>query len=210
WLHPGREAQTYFHRTGPIGQVLETYRDRLAGRSIGVIGLGSGTLASYGQPDQKLTYFEIDPLVQRVAFNPEYFTYVPAALERGVHVNVVLGDARLKLEERAQNGPPEKFALLVVDAFSSDAIPLHLITREALAIYLQNLAEDGLLVFHISNRYLDLEPVLGNLAADVGLTGVIQNDYDNGIPGKASSSWAVLARRPEGLDRLTPRGPAGG
>src|SRR5262249_40974285 len=85
-------------------------------------------------------------------------------------------------------------------------IPVHLITREALAIYLDNLADDGLLVFHISNRYLDLEPVLGNLAAEVGLTGVIQNDYDNGIPGKASSSWAVLARRPEVLDRLAPEG----
>jgi hypothetical protein len=208
WSHPGREAQTYFHRTGPIGQVLEAYHYQLAGRSLGLIGLGSGTLASYGQPGQKLTYFEIDPLVQRVAYNPEYFTYVRDALDRGVRVEVVLGDARLKLEERARNGSPEKFALLVVDAFSSDAIPLHLITREALAIYLDNLAEDGLLVFHISNRYLDLEPVLGNLAKDkdIGLTGLIEIDSTSRIPGKASSSWVVMARHESNLDRLLHEG----
>jgi hypothetical protein len=206
WLHPGREAQTYFHRTGPIGQVLEAYGGRLAGRSVGVIGLGSGTLASYGQSGQKWTYFEIDPLVQRVAYDPEYFTYVRDAEDRGVRVDVVLGDARLKLEERTQNGPPDKFALLVVDAFSSDAIPLHLITREALAIYLQNLAEDGLLVFHISNRYLDLEPVLGNLAQEVGLTGLIEIDNAGRIPGKTSSSWVVLARHKSNLDRLLHEG----
>ncbi len=206
WLHPGREAQTYFHRTGPVGQVLEGYRDRLAGRSVGVIGLGSGTLVTYGQPGQTWTYFEIDPLVQRIAYDPEYFTYVRDALDRGVRVDVVLGDARLKLEERTQNGPPDKFALLVVDAFSSDAIPLHLITREALAIYLQNLAEDGLLVFHISNRYLDLEPVLGNLAQELGLTGLIEIDHAGRIPGKASSSWVVLARHQSNLDRLLHEG----
>jgi hypothetical protein len=206
WMHPGREAQTYFHRTGPIGQVLEGYRDQLAGRSVGVIGLGSGTLLSYSQQGQKWTYFEIDPLVQRVAYNPEYFTYVRDAIDRGVQVDVVLGDARLKLEERAQNGPPDKFALLVVDAFSSDAIPLHLITREALAIYLQNLAEDGLLVFHISNRYLDLEPVLGNLAKDGGLTGLHEIDSAGRIPGKTSSNWVVLARHESDLDGLLHEG----
>ncbi len=206
WLHPGRQALTYFHRTGPIGQVFEAYRTWLADRPIGVIGLGSGTLASYGQPGQQLTFYEIDPLVQRVAYNPAYFTYLSDSLERGVGVDVVLGDARLKLEERARNGPPEKYALLVVDAFSSDAIPLHLITREALAIYLANLAEDGLLVFHISNRYLDLEPVLGNLAADAGLTGLLDEDLAYRIPAKDSSTWVVLSRREANLDRLLHEG----
>jgi hypothetical protein len=206
WLHPGREAQSYFHRTGPIGQVFQAYRAWLAGRPIGVIGLGSGTLASYGQPGQQLTFYEIDPLVQRVAYNPAYFTYLRDALDRGVGVNVVLGDARLKLEERTRTGPPDKYVLLVVDAFSSDAIPLHLITREALAIYLANLAEDGLLVFHISNRYLDLEPVLCNLAADAGLTALLDEDLAYGIPEKDASSWVVLSRREVNLDRLLHEG----
>lgn len=200
--HPGREPQTYFHRTGPIGQVFAAYQDTLAGRHVGLIGLGSGTLATYGQPGQKLTYYEIDPLVKRVAYNTAWFTFIQDALERKVDVDVVLGDARLKLEERTRAGPPDKFALLVVDAFSSDAIPIHLITREALATYLDNLADDGLLAFHISNRYLDLGPVLGNLAADFGLVGFIENDGDDNIPGKASSSWVVLARAESTLHRL--------
>src|SRR5207237_4448138 len=84
WLHPGREPLTYFHRTGPIGQVFAAYQDHLAGKHIGLIGLGSGTLASYGQKGQTLTYFEIDPLVKRIAYDPEYFTYIKDAEDRGV------------------------------------------------------------------------------------------------------------------------------
>jgi hypothetical protein len=206
WLHPGREPLTYFHRTGPIGQVFEAYQDRLAGRHIGLIGLGAGTLASYGQPGQTLTYYEIDPLVRRIAYDTSYFTNLKDAKDRGIAVDVVLGDARLKLEERANQGPPEKFALLVVDAFSSDAIPVHLITRQALDIYLDNLADDGLLAFHISNRYLDLEPVLANLAAEVGLAGFIQADGDSHIPGKAGSNWVILSREESRLDRLVHEG----
>src|SRR5439155_1615594 len=137
---------------------------------------------------------------------PKYFTFVEDARSRGVAVEVVLRDARVKLEERASQGPPDKFALLVIDAFSSDAIPIHLITQQALAIYLQNLADDGLLAFHISNRYLDLEPVLHNLAAEFGLAGVIQQDYEGGIPGKAGSNWVVLARQERTLDRLIHEG----
>jgi hypothetical protein len=200
--HPGREPQTYFHRTGPIGQVFAAYKDHFAGGHLALIGLGSGTLASYGQTGQKVTYYEIDPVVKRIAYNPAYFTYIQDALDRKVDLDVVLGDARLKLEERANSGPPDKFALLVIDAFSSDAIPIHLITRQALDIYLKNVAEDGLIAFHISNRYLDLDPVLGNLAAEVGLVGYIENDRENDIPGKASSSWVVLARQQGTLDRL--------
>ncbi len=200
--HPGREPLTYFHRTGPIGQVFEAYPDRLAGREVGLIGLGSGTLASYGQPGQKLTYYEIDPLVKRIAYNPAYFTFVQDALERGVTMEVVLGDARLKLEERARQGTAEKFALLVVDAFSSNAIPIHLLTKQALDIYLNNLADDGILAIHISNRYLDLEPVLGNLTAELGLVSFIRYDEDSSPPGKAASTWVVLARQESTLDRL--------
>jgi hypothetical protein len=205
-LNPGREPQTYFHRTGPIGQIFTAYSDRLAGQHIALIGLGSGTLASYGQQGQKVTYFEIDPLVKRIAYDRSYFTFVTDALERGVDLDVVLGDARIKLEERAKSEPQDKFALLVIDAFSSDAIPIHLITRQALDIFLDNLADDGLIAFHISNRYLDLDPVLGNLAQEVGLTGYIENDRENDILGKAASSWVILARHASLLDRLVHEG----
>jgi SAM-dependent methyltransferase len=209
WLHPGREPLTYFHRTGPIGQVFTAYESRWANRPVAVIGLGTGTLATYGQKGQPFTFYEIDPLIKRIAFDRGgYFTFVPDAQDRGVGVDLVLGDARLQLEDRARNGvaDKDKFALLVVDAFSSDAIPMHLLTREALAIYLDNLADDGLLVFHISNRYLDLEPVLGNLAAAMGLAGFIQTDWDCDLPGKTDSNWVVLARQESMLDRLVHEG----
>jgi hypothetical protein len=203
WSNPGREPQTYFHPTGPIGQVFTAYREPLANRHVGIIGLGSGTMAAYGQPGQRITYYEIDPLVKRIANSPGYFTYLKDAQERGVVLDTVMGDARLKLEERTHQKDAEKFALLVVDAFSSDAIPIHLLPREAVEIYLANLADDGLLAFHISNRYLDLEPVLANVAGALGLTGFIQHDDERDIPGKAASTWVVLARRESDLDRLS-------
>lgn len=208
WQHPGREPLTYFHRSGPIGQVFAAYQEQLAGKHIGLIGLGSGTLACYGQKGQTLSYFEIDPLVKRIAYDADtaYFTYVKDAEARGATIELVMGDARLKLEERASQPTQTKFALLVVDAFSSDAIPVHLITRQALEIYFANLADDGLLAFHISNRYLDLEPVLGNLAEKLGLHGLIEYDSEGHFPGKASSSWVILSRHESTLDRLLHEG----
>lgn len=204
--HPGREPMTYFHRTGPVGQVFAAYEEKLAGKRLGLIGLGTGTLAAYVHPGQRVTYFEIDPLVKRIAYDPSYFTFVKDALDRKVDLEVILGDARLKLEERAHQHPSEKLALLLVDAFSSDSIPIHLITRQALEIYLENLADDGLLIFHISNRYLDLEPVLGNLAEVLNLTGFIELDFDNKSAEKASSNWVVMARHQSVLDNLIHEG----
>ncbi len=205
--HPGREPLTYFHRTGPIGQIFLSYRDQLAGKHIGLIGLGSGSLAAYGQPGQTLTYYEIDPLVKHLAFDAgALFSFVEDARHRGVHMDLVIGDARLKLEERARSGPPDKFALLVVDAFSSDSIPIHLLTREALKVYLDNLDEPGVLAIHISNRYLNLEPVLANLAEEQGLAAYMQTDFESGIPGKTASHWVVLARHESDLDRLVHAG----
>lgn len=201
--HPGREALTYFHRTGPIGQIFTAYQHDLADKAVGLIGLGSGTLASYGQPGQRVTYYEIDPLIKRIAYNKDHFTFVQDALDRGVRLDLVLGDARLKLEERARQASQEKFALLVVDAFSSDSIPVHLITRQAFEqAYLPNLAESGILAFHISNRYLNLEPVLANLAEALDLVGYVQADNESGIPGKASSHWVVLSRKEYPPNRL--------
>src|SRR5262249_12987779 len=149
-----------------VGQVFAAFAEELRPQPVAVIGLGAGTLAAYGQTGQTLDFYEIDPLIKRIASDPQYFTYLRDAQARGVKLDIILGDARLKLEQRIGQEGAKKYGLLVVDAFSSDAIPIHLINREALDIYLANLAEHGILVFHISNRHLDLEPVLANLAKD--------------------------------------------
>ncbi len=201
-LDPSRrdEPLTYYHRAGPIGQAFATWQGPYAKTQIAVIGLGTGTLASYIQPGQSLTFYEIDPVVVRIAQAPRYFTYYEAAQQRGANLQVVLGDARVKLGE----APDHRYDLIVLDAFSSDAIPVHLITREAMKIYLSKLTNDGVVALHISNRYLGLEPVLGNLAKDLSLVGLKQFDdeSDKQFPGKSSSDWALLARRKEAFGSL--------
>jgi spermidine synthase len=192
-----REPLTYYHRTGPIGQVFETFSGSRAKSHIAVIGLGTGTLACYGERGQRFTFYEIDPAVVHIARDARYFTYVQDAEERGVELEVVLGDARIRLAEAAEG----RYGLLVVDAFSSDAIPVHLLTREALDLYFARLGEGGILAVHISNRYVDLETVLGNLAEAGGLAGLVQRDRED-QPGKSGSHWVVLARRREDFGKL--------
>jgi spermidine synthase len=193
---------SYYHPSGPMGQLMETYNAD-GRRNMAVIGLGTGTMACYARPGQHVTFYDIDPVVRRLSFdegNP-YFTFVADARRRGAHVDLVMGDARLTME-RKQLGEGEKYGLIVVDAFSSDAIPVHLMTREALQVYLDKLTEDGLIVFHISNRYLDLRPVLANLAKDQGLATIYQSDDREQYAGKSRSTWVVLARQDKYLAPL--------
>ncbi len=194
-----REPLSYYHRTGPVGEIMGVYGRRPAER-IAAVGLGAGSLATYAQPGQAWTYFEIDPVVLKLARDPRFFTFLrdsPASLR------VVLGDARLSLVRE----PDEAFDLLVVDAYSSDAIPVHLVTREALALYLRKLAPGGLLAFHISNWHLDLEPVFANLARDAGLACLVRDD--TAVPaaalalGKSPSIWLVMSRQAGELAPLT-------
>ncbi len=198
---PGRrrEPLTYFSRSGPIGQALTDLPAGGTRSRVAVVGLGAGSLACYGQPGQRWTFYEIDPTVVQVARDPRLFTFLrdcPPATD------VVLGDARLSLTRAPEN----HFDVLVVDAFNSDAIPVHLLTREALALYLGKLTDDGVLAVHITNRYLDLRPVLGDLARDAGLKALVRDDGD--IPqferatGKSASVWVVAARQPANLGRL--------
>ena len=118
----------------------------------------------------------------------------------GERCHVIIGDARLSLGHTA----PNQYGLIVLDAFSSDAIPVHLITREAVQTLRDKLSDGGILAYHISNRYLDLEAVLGNLSADLGLPAWIESDYEDKrlYPGKASSTWVLLARKPEDLTKV--------
>ena len=213
------QALTYYHRTGPIGQVMRAF-NRSAKDRIGVIGLGTGTLASYGRPGQTIVFYDIDKTVKEISFDRrDYFSFVWDARARGVNVaDLVLGDARLEIERYLEKNPKltedEKYAVLAVDAFSSDAIPIHLITREAVQLYLRTLREDGVLAFHVSNRYLDLRPVLANIAEKEGLVSYVQSDgegrniviegnatfVDSATAGKSASTWVLLARKQEYLE----------
>jgi len=186
-----REPLTYYHRTGPLGQVFAVFSGPKAKKEVAVIGLGTGTIACYGQAGQNFTFYEIDPTMERIARDPRYFTFLS---DCPAQVKVILGDARLSLR-----GAPESFYdMIILDAFSSDAIPIHLVTREAIGLYVARLKPGGILVFHTSNRYLDLNPVLGNLARDAGLISLSGSDLqqsDKDRKGqKSPSTWVVMAR----------------
>jgi spermidine synthase len=199
-LIKGREdaATTYYHPTGPVGQTILAMMQEKRLRDVGVIGLGAGTLASYARPGQTYTYYEIDPAVVRVATSPELnaFTFVTRARERGARVNIIVGDARLRLADAPNNA----YDLIVVDAFSSDSIPVHLVSREALRLYLDKLRPDGIIAFHVSNRYLNLSPIIIRLAHDAGVSWRSQADNARlaPVPGKAwdkeISRWVIVAR----------------
>ncbi|HEV3006009.1 MAG TPA: fused MFS/spermidine synthase, partial [Pirellulales bacterium] len=181
----------YYHRLGPIGQAFAALDDRLKGCKLAMVGLGVGSLAAYGQSGQQLTFFEIDPDVERIARDERYFTFLR---DCPAEVRVVLGDARIKLAETDAT-----YAMIVVDAFSGDAVPVHLLTREALELYRSKLAPGGVIAFHISNSYLRLAPVLGNLADAAGLVALAQNDAffspasDPDTLGKSPSHWVLIA-----------------
>jgi SAM-dependent methyltransferase len=186
-----REPLTYYHRTGPLGQVFSVFSGPRAKQEVAVVGLGTGTIACYAQAGQHFTFYEIDPAMERIARDPRYFTYLSDCPAK---VRVILGDARLSLKD----APDSCYDMIILDAFSSDAIPIHLVTREAIRLYLAKLKPGGVLVFHTSNRYLDLKPVLGNLARDAGFISLSSSDLklsDEDLKKKKSpSSWVVMAR----------------
>lgn len=204
-LDPKRRGEpvSYYHKGGPVWQLFEELERRPGSRRVAVIGLGTGTMAAYARPGDAVTFYEIDGLVRDIAFDKRYFTFVSDARDRGASIRVELGDARIRLEAIKRERPGERYDLIAVDAFSSDAIPVHLLTREAIRLYLDMLKPDGVLTVHISNRYLRLAPVVANLAQDAGLRGrLIQEDEASSSKGAASSTWTVLSRTPEALGGL--------
>jgi hypothetical protein len=203
-LDPERsqEPLAYFHRSGPIGKAFAFFNPRHPTARVGVIGLGAGSLACYALPGQKWTFYEIDPAVQRIA--EESFTFLrdsPAGPPE-----ILIGDARLRLQEAVDGS----YDMIVLDAFSSDVVPVHLLTREAMALYLSKLSPSGVLCFHCSSRYLDLKPVIANVARDAGLTCLAREDL--GITrqekeaGKEPSQWMMMARPGSDLDIPSKRG----
>ena len=193
-----RWPTSYYHPEGPFGDVLAGVAPARSGRRVGVVGLGAGGAAAYAGADESWTFYEIDPLVARIAGDTAYFTYLADAMSPP---RVILGDGRLSLTR----DPAARFDVLVIDAFNSDAPPVHLLTREALALYLARLAPGGILMLNITNRYLDFDPVVAALAADAGITARVREHdatRDEERRGAYSSTWAVLARRDEDIGAI--------
>ncbi|HEX8558871.1 MAG TPA: fused MFS/spermidine synthase [Pyrinomonadaceae bacterium] len=210
------EPVSYYHRRGPLGSIFEALRARATAgdvkvgraarpappRAFAVVGLGAGTTAAYSRAGESWTFYEIDPEVVGVARDPRLFTYISEC--SAAPVSVVVGDARLRLRE----APDGAYDLIALDAFSSDAVPAHLMTREALALYLSKLAPGGVVAFHVSNRALELERVAGGLAADARLHARVFNDgrdadhADDSDVGRDPSTWVAVARAPEDLGAM--------
>ncbi len=187
-----REPLTYFYPNGPLGQMFGSFTSDRVMRRVGVVGLGAGSIACYRQPGQAWTFYEIDPVVAEIASDPKYFTYLQ---ECAPEAKIILGDGRQSLAS-APNG---EYDLLILDAFSSDAVPIHLVTREALSLYLEKLAPGGLLAFNITNRHLDLQTVIGNLADAAGLTTRVQHDLSID-PARCRSRQDGVAMGDRGAD----------
>ena len=194
------EPLAYFHPSGPLGHIFKIFNETHATANVAVVGLGTGSMIAYAEFGQKWTFFELDPTVVAIAKNPAYFTF----LDRSPIIpKIILGDARLSLTETAT----KPYDMILIDAFGSDAIPVHLLTQEAMRLYMDKLTQDGLLVFHISNRYLDLKLILGDLAEALQLTALVnenlavpREDIEMGI---WPSRWLVMAKNPDALKNLT-------
>jgi SAM-dependent methyltransferase len=187
------QPTAYYTRSGPLGELVVFLEERQQLRSVAVIGLGAGTIAAYAKPGMAITFFEIDPLVVRIASDNRFFTYLgDVATDPAIKLAGFLGDGRLRLAEQ----PPASSDLIVIDAFSSDSIPLHLVTKEAVAMYASRLRPGGLIAFHISNRHFNLAPPIATIARDLGLVAAVRHDLDvsplEAGFGKRPSTWAVV------------------
>jgi spermidine synthase len=184
------EPLTYYNPRSAIAEVFAKFKTKSEKRRVAVVGLGAGSLAAYSRPGESWTYYEIDPEVSLIARNPKLFSFLsnsPGAF------NIVIGDARLKLKV----APDKAYDIIVLDAFSSDAIPVHLLTKEALSLYTSKLADGGILAFHTSNNYLNLRPVLATLAKSEGLAALTRTGFPTDEERKrywSPAEWSVMAR----------------
>jgi spermidine synthase len=156
---------------------------------VGVIGLGVGTMAAFARENDDYRFYEINPAVRRLSEDGGCFTYLSDARQRGANVEIVMGDARLSLDREES----QEFDLLVIDAFSGDSIPVHLLTREAMQIYRRHMAEGGIIAVHISNTYLDLAPIVRGLAKDGGLSVVHLSAFDDEAHDLFANDWMLVS-----------------
>jgi hypothetical protein len=189
-----RVPTSYFGASSGVGMTIEHMRSRQANLRIGVIGLGVGTLAAYGKPGDVVRFYEINPDV--VDFANQYFSYLG---DSSAKIETVLGDARLAMESEAANSASQKFDILVVDAFSGDSIPVHLMTSESIRIYKARLNPGGVIAFHVSNRYLNLAPVVELLAKDAGMRSMMIVDEHKSSTKRLRTSVYVLVSSDDAL-----------
>jgi len=192
---------SYFGPTSGVGVALQLHPGRLNPKirhlKVGVVGLGTGTLAAYGEEGDWFRFYEINPEVLRIS--QQYFTY---SQDSAAHVEVVLGDARVSMERERDHGQPGQFDVLAVDAFSSDAVPIHLLTRECYRIYQYHLKSDGILAMHISSRYFNLAPVIRSLAdldAGHGVQALLVEDDGNKLQETDATRWILVTSNKEFL-----------
>ncbi len=201
FLNPERRAwhTSYFGDDSGLGIAIQNHPRRLAGLPlrIGVIGLGSGSIGSYAQHGDTLRYYEIDPQVETIA--RAQFSYLEDASKRGATVDVLLGDGRIVLERERDAGQLQAFDIFVMDAFNSDSVPVHLLTKQALALYREHLAPGGMITVNVSNRFLDLTPVVRALAADAGLQARLFVSQDSVEHGTNRSEFVILTDNAEFL-----------
>jgi hypothetical protein len=190
------EPLSYYHPSGPAGEAFKALAENSTAKPVAIVGLGAGAMACYGKPGQDFVFYEIDALVERIARDQALFTYLRDCPPR---VSVHIGDARVTLASAAD----QAYNIFVLDAFSGDAIPIHLLTREAVKLYLSKLMPEGVLLFHISNRHMDLVPVVDRIAAELKLTAFLRRDAEvtdaERAQGRQPSTWAILARQPKRL-----------
>ncbi|MDI7276815.1 MAG: fused MFS/spermidine synthase, partial [Anaerolineae bacterium] len=188
-----RLPTTYYAGDSGVGLAIANHPARASGLRVGALGLGVGVIASYGRPGDVYRFYELNPNVIRIAEGQGgYFSFLA---DSEADIQVVPGDARISLERELASGGGQAFDLLVLDAFSGDAVPVHLLTREAFGIYLKHLEQGGVVAVNVSNRHFDLSLPLYRLADEVGLSAALVEDRGDGVQSY-DSAWMLLARDP--------------
>jgi hypothetical protein len=197
FLNPARRdlPTTYYGPNTGVGLAIRD-KQKSGPMRVGVIGLGTGTIAAYGRPGDYYRYYEINPLVKGISLGQQ-FTFLTDC--KAAH-EVTMGDARLSLERELERNQPQNFDLLAVDAFTSDSIPVHLLTKQAMELYYRHLRPNGILAVHISNRYLDLQPVLAGEAEATGKLARVVDTEDDDSQDVFGATWVLLTSPANGFD----------
>jgi hypothetical protein len=192
-----RWASGYHGRRSGVGLAALHHAKREGTLRVGVVGLGAGALAAYTEPGDVLRFYEISPSMTGIA--EDWFSFLADARERGVEVSTLLGDARIQLEAELAEGRPGRFDLLAIDAFTGDAVPMHLLTREAFEVYRAHLAAGGIIAVNVSNIHIDFDPLIRGIAEEFGMAALRVSTDENAARGQLPARWWLLADQPAAL-----------